>query len=321
MEGVTDFVMRDLLTSLGNDSSMKGFDRCVTEFLRVTHQLHPKKVFFRHAPELHMGSRTRSGVPVTFQLLGGNPEALADNAKRAQELGASGIDLNFGCPAKTVNRHDGGASLLQYPNRIYQITQAVAQALIEGQTSKSQGLSLPLSVKMRLGFLDTQLLLENALAAQEGGAQWITLHCRTKSQGYRPPAYWEEVQRLQSKIKIPIHANGDIFDLESFDLCQRVSGAQSFMLGRGILKDPYLAQRIRSQTGLIKTQPPKKVDITLVRQFFMASEEHINIHFATARTKQWLKTLGPSDPKMSEFFLQAKVLKAFAFKDFLLEKT
>src|SRR5689334_16302498 len=107
MEGVTDWLMRDLLTSLG------GIDQCVTEFVRVTTQLHSKKVFYRWCPELLSGSKTRAGVPVFIQLLGGQPCALATNASRAVELGAAGIDLNFGCPAKTVNRNDGGACLLK----------------------------------------------------------------------------------------------------------------------------------------------------------------------------------------------------------------
>ncbi len=113
MEGVTDFVMRDLLTRLG------GIDQCVTEFLRVTDTLYPEKVFFENCPELKMGSRTRAGTSVFVQLLGGKADPLAQNALRAVELGALGIDLNFGCPAKTVNRHDGGASLLKSSNRIF----------------------------------------------------------------------------------------------------------------------------------------------------------------------------------------------------------
>jgi len=107
MEGVIDHVMRELLTSLG------GVDRCVTEFVRVTDRLLPPRVFRRLCPELDSGGTTASGVPVYLQLLGGQAAVLADNAARAAELGAPGIDLNFGCPAKTVNCSDGGAILLR----------------------------------------------------------------------------------------------------------------------------------------------------------------------------------------------------------------
>ena len=106
MEGVTDWAMRDLLTEVG------GIDQCVTEFLRITDTLMPPSVFEKNCPELKTGSRTRSGTPVFIQLLGGQAEPLAMDAARAVDLGALGIDLNFGCPAPTVNRHDGGATLL-----------------------------------------------------------------------------------------------------------------------------------------------------------------------------------------------------------------
>ena len=98
MEGVIDHTMRELLSELG------GMDRCVTEFVRVSEALLPARVFRRLCPELGSGGTTASGVPVYLQLLGGQPTPMAENAARAAELGAPGIDLNFGCPAKTVNR-------------------------------------------------------------------------------------------------------------------------------------------------------------------------------------------------------------------------
>ena len=107
MEGVTDFHMRKILTSVFS------YDRCVTEFVRVTTGLYPDKVFLRYCPELINGGVTDAGVPVYVQLLGSDCKAMADNAKRLVELGAPGIDINFGCPAKTVNRHGGGSALLR----------------------------------------------------------------------------------------------------------------------------------------------------------------------------------------------------------------
>ncbi len=186
MEGVMDWVFRDLITSLG------GVDQVTTEFMRVTRNLHPNKVFYRYAPELHTGSRTRSGTPLFVQLLGGHPEPMAENALRASELGALGIDLNFGCPAKTVNRHDGGASLLRYPSRLHDITLAVRRAVPA---------HIPVTAKMRLGFEDTSLCLENATALSEAGASALAVHCRTKIQGYKPPAHWEWIQPIKERIK------------------------------------------------------------------------------------------------------------------------
>lgn len=112
MEGVVDHIVRDLWTWMG------GYDFCVTEFIRVTQHVLPSKVFYRDCPELLNGGRTPSGVPVYVQLLGSHPALLGDNASVAESLGALGVDLNFGCPAKTVNRHDGGAVLLKVPQRL-----------------------------------------------------------------------------------------------------------------------------------------------------------------------------------------------------------
>ena len=90
MEGVVDPVFREVFTGVG------GIDACVTEFLRITDSVLPDRVFFRHCPELRKGSKTSVGTPVIFQLLGGRPEPMAQNALRATQLGARGIDINFG---------------------------------------------------------------------------------------------------------------------------------------------------------------------------------------------------------------------------------
>src|SRR5690606_22617665 len=111
MEGVVDHQVRALLTALG------GLDGCVTEFVRVVNTALPKRVFRRYAPELEHQCRTPSGVPVKLQVLGGQPQPMAENALRAVSAGARAIDLNFGCPAKNVNRSDGGACLLRQPER------------------------------------------------------------------------------------------------------------------------------------------------------------------------------------------------------------
>src|SRR5687768_16120481 len=137
MEGVLDFVLRDLLSEIG------GFDRMVTEFVRVTERLLPASAYYKSCPELKTGGRTRSGTPVFVQLLGGQAGPVSENAGLAAELGAPGIDLNFGCPAKTVNRHDGGAALLKQPERVFEVTRAVRAAVPAG---------IPVTAKVRLGF-------------------------------------------------------------------------------------------------------------------------------------------------------------------------
>jgi len=309
MEGVTDWIMRDILTQLG------GIDFCVTEFLRVTKTLHPHKIFYRHCPELLSGSKTSAGVPVYFQLLGGEPNPLASNAQRAAELGAAGIDLNFGCPAKIVNRHDGGAVLLKSPCRLFDITKQVRQSVPQ---------NIPVSGKIRLGFEDPTLLVENALALQEAGASWITVHCRTKVQGYRPPAHWHYLSQLKEHITIPVIANGDIDSLQNFYACKEITGSNSFMIGRASLSDPFLFNKIKKSFIGNSQQKNSSGEFTqdlfsqsqewgeiekLISHFYLYCEHHINGYFATSRTKQWLKYLLLKKPESIELFNKIKIYK------------
>ena len=107
MEGLLDFVLRDVLTRVG------GADRCVSEFIRVTGTVLPDKVFLRTMPELNNGSRTLAGVPVRAQLLGSDPDSMAANAANLARLGPEGIDLNFGCPVnKVVTSRPSGSNML-----------------------------------------------------------------------------------------------------------------------------------------------------------------------------------------------------------------
>ena len=198
MEGLLDFVLRDVLTRVG------GIDRCVSEFIRVTGRLLPDRVFTRIVPELNQGGRTRAGVPVRAQLLGSDPVCLAENAARLAALGPAGIDLNFGCPAKGVNRHRGGAVLLDEPELIARIVAAVRRAVPQ---------TMPVSAKMRLGYNDGSRALECALAIAGGGADELVVHARTKADGYRPPAYWERIQELRTAVDIPVIANGEIWNV------------------------------------------------------------------------------------------------------------
>jgi len=294
MEGVVDSLMRDTLTQVG------GIDQCVTEFMRVTTVLQPDHVLYRYCPELHMNSKTRSGTPIFFQILGGNPEPMAANAVRAQELGAIGIDINFGCPAKTVNRHDGGASLLKSPERIFKIVKTVRDS-VEAST--------PVTAKIRLGIDDPRQCLENAVAAEEAGARWLTVHARTKADGYRPPAHWEWLPRIQELIKIPVIANGEVWTVEDYHRCLEVSGCQQVMIGRGAISNPLIFRQIRDHSPRAKNQNLDWIQIKqLLPGFFAAAEIEKSPHFAQSRTKQWLKALSLKHPEANEIFQKLKVI-------------
>lgn len=236
MDGVTDALMRKILTR------RMPFSYCVTEFLRVSQLVIPAHVFKKEVPELSVGARTQSGTPVGVQLLGGDPERIAQSAAVAVKAGATMIDLNFGCPAPTVNRHDGGATLLRYPERIEAIVHAVRSALPE---------QVPVSAKLRLGWDDPQAIHENAQRAVRGGAAWITIHGRTRMQGYTPPAYWRPIGEVRRAVGVPVVANGEIWSLDDLKRCQEETECEHFMLGRGALASPQLVRACAEHLGLI----------------------------------------------------------------------
>ena len=301
MEGLLDFVLRDILTRVG------GVDRCVSEFIRVTHTLLPDRVFTRVVPELLNGGCTLAGVPVRAQLLGSDPVCLADNAANLAALGPHGIDLNFGCPAKVVNRHGGGAALLDDPELLFQIVQAVRRAVPA---------HLPVSAKMRLGFNDDTRAEECALALEAGGACELVVHARTKADAYRPPAYWARVADIRAAVRVPVVANGEIWTVADALACRQASGGQSLMLGRGMVTDPGLALAIRAQDagqspGLADDASPFVVWDTLlplIAEFWYLVCSRLERRQQAGRLKQWLNFLRRRYPQAEQAYQTLRVL-------------
>ena len=281
MEGLLDFVLRDILTRAG------GIDRCVSEFIRITDQLLPERVFTRIVPEMLSGGRTFSGVPVRAQLLGSDPTCMAENAARLASLGPAGIDLNFGCPANVVNRHGGGAALLKEPETIFAIVAAVRRAVPK---------HLPVSAKMRLGYSDDSRAVDCALAIAAGGADEVVVHARTKAQAYRPPAYWERIADIRAAVHIPVVANGEIWTVEDARRCRLASGCDMLMIGRGAVADPGLGLAIRAD---MEGQPGSlgasgitwEALLPLIDAFWHIVCTRLDGKARAGRLKQWLNFL------------------------------
>ena len=294
MEGVVDPLMRDVLTRLG------GIDLCATEFIRVTDTLLPNSVFLRFAPELLTGGRTAAGVPVLVQLLGSDPEMLARNALRAVKLGAPGIDLNFGCPSKVVNRHGGGALLLKTPETIHDIVRAVRTAVPA---------AVPVTAKMRLGYEDKSLALENARAIAEAGADGLAVHARTKVEGYKPPAHWEWIARIREAVTIPVTANGEVWSWEDYLRCRELSGCEDVMIGRGLVARPGLAGEIKSRrTGLASSAGYWPRSLAAMRAYFAQADFPVPAH-AVGRIKQWLAMMKTQHPEAEELFARLRTVR------------
>lgn len=293
MEGLLDFVLRDILTRIG------GVDRCVSEFIRVTNTLLPDRAFIRVVPELLNGGRTLAGVPVRAQLLGSDPVCLAENAARLAALGPHGIDLNFGCPAKVVNRHGGGAALLEEPELVARIVEAVRRAVPA---------HMPVSAKMRLGFNDDSRAVECALAIAGAGADELVVHARTKADAYRPPAYWERVDDIRAAVRIPVVANGEIWTVQDAARCREASGCDMLMLGRGIVTDPGLALAIRNgeaSPGQTVTWP---FLMPFIAEFWLLVCSRLERRQQAGRLKQWLNFLRRRYPQAQEAYMALRTV-------------
>lgn len=289
MEGLADHVLREVLSRLG------GYDRATCEFVRVSGSLLPPRSYRRICPELDRGSRTGSGMPVAVQLLGSDPVCMAENAAQLCELSPAGIDLNFGCPAKTVNRHGGGAMLLATPEVLYRVAAAIRRVVPR---------HIPYSAKMRLGVSDTSRALECAQALEAGGVETLAVHARTRDDGYRPPAHWEWIGRIRSAVALPVVANGEIWSVSDYLRCRAESGATDVMLGRGAVADPFLARRIRSRDAAPghDARMEWRELLPLVAEYWRLCQDKVAGRHAAGRIKSWLAWLRRRHPEAEALY-------------------
>lgn len=291
MEGVLDSLVRELL------SEVNDYDLCVTEFLRVVDQLLPVKSFYRLCPELRNNSRTPSGTRVRLQLLGQHPEWLAENAARAAELGSWGVDLNCGCPSKLVNGSGGGATLLKDPELIYRGAKAMREALPS---------HLPVTVKVRLGWDSGERRFEIADAVQQAGASELVVHGRTKEDGYRAEAInWQAIGEIRQRLRIPVVANGEIWDWQSAQACMSATGCDAVMIGRGALNVPNLSRVVKYNDA-----PMAWPDVVALLQKYTRLEKQGDTGlYHVARIKQWLGYLRKAYPQADGLFTDIRALK------------
>ncbi|MEI7256217.1 tRNA dihydrouridine(16) synthase DusC [Dickeya dadantii] len=294
MEGVLDSLVRELLTEV-ND-----YDLCITEFLRVVDSRLPVKAFYRLCPELRHGSRTPSGTRVRVQLLGQYPQWLAENAARAVELGSWGVDLNCGCPSKMVNGSGGGATLLKDPDLIYRAARAMREAVPS---------SLPVTVKVRLGWDSGEHQFEIADAVQQAGANELVVHGRTKEDGYRAERInWAAIGEIRRRLRIPVIANGEIWDWQSAQDCMAATGCDAVMIGRGALNVPNLSRVIKYR----EARMPWPEVVQLLQKYVRLEKQGDTGLYHVARIKQWLGYLRKEYDEASDLFSRIRALNTSA---------
>ncbi|WP_299013541.1 tRNA dihydrouridine(16) synthase DusC [uncultured Photobacterium sp.] len=294
MEGVLDHLMREMLTEI-ND-----YDLCVTEFVRVIDQLLPNSVFYRLCPELKNGGKTTSGTPVRIQLLGQDPHWLAENARRAIQLGSSGIDINFGCPAKAVNKSRGGAVLLQEPELIYRIVKAVREASDPRK---------PVTAKIRLGWDDPSHGLEITDAVAQAGGDEITIHARTKVDGYKAETIkWDYIREIKEKTAIPIIANGEVWNYQNGQDCLKATQVDSLMVCRGALNLPNLGNVVKHNDPHMSWSSVLQL-LLRYSQFEIKGDKGL---YYPNRVKQWFAYLRHEYPEAKELFTDIRRLNKAA---------
>lgn len=180
--------------------------------------------------------RLEGEAPLGVQLFGANPEILARAAAIAGESGASFVDLNFGCPVKKVVKKNGGAALM----RDLALMERIARAVVAEA-------GLPVTAKIRSGWsAGERNYLEAGVMLEECGVEAITLHPRSRSQGFSGPAHWEDIARLRESLSVPVIANGDVKSADDYREIVRVTGCASVMIGRGAIGNPFIFRDIRA---------------------------------------------------------------------------
>lgn len=238
LSGVTDLVFRRLVRRYAPESMM------YTEMVNAT-GLH----YVKELPKIMEVDPNER--PISIQLFDCRPDFLAEAAVMAVKEGADTVDINMGCPVNKITKNGGGSSLLREPETAEAIVRAVVRAV-----------EVPVTVKTRIGWSDKEItILEFAKRMEDAGAQMITVHGRTRAQGYNGPAKWEWIRKVKEILSIPVIGNGDIFSVDAAVRCLEETGADGVMCSRGTLGYPFLVGEVDHflKTGC-ELPPPTPVE-------------------------------------------------------------
>lgn len=220
MDGYSDWPFRSLCRSLGSAMSY-------TEFVKSEDIVH---LFRRVRAKMTYEESER---PVTIQIYGDDPDVMLEAALIAQDLGPDIIDINMGCPAKTVVHRGCGVGLMRTPEKIGQIFAKLTARL-----------RIPVTGKMRLGWDDCISYREVAHIVEDNGAALIAVHGRTKNQGYSGQANWDAIAEIKAMVKIPVIGNGDVKLVADIQRIKDHTGCDAVMIGRGAIANPWIFSRI-----------------------------------------------------------------------------
>lgn len=236
LSGVTDLVFRRLVRRYAPKSMM------YTEMVSAKEIYHLQKL-----PSIMAIAADEN--PISIQLFDCRPDFMAEAARKAVAQGANTIDINMGCPVNKITKKGGGSSLLRQP----EVAEAIVKTVVEA-------VDVPVTVKTRLGWDDQEInIIDFARRMENQGAQMLTLHARTRAQGYNGSACWSWIAKIKQALSIPVIANGDIFSVEAAVKCLEMTQADGVMCSRGTLGYPFLVGEIDHFLKTGELLPPPNV--------------------------------------------------------------
>ena len=246
MAGITDYVLRTLVRKYSNNALLTT-EMISSEYLAQT---------LNGRSGVEILKRDENHSPISYQISGHKPEMMRKAAEFLTQY-ADMIDINMGCPVKKVVGGQDGAALMRTPELAADLVRAV-----------KDGTDKPVSVKFRLGYTASEMnYVEFGQAMQDAGAEFITIHGRTRSQMYTGHADWAKIKVLKENVDIPVFANGDITSIEDAIECLELSCADGVAIGRGAIGDPTLIARIEHylKTGEKLPIPPLEERVEMLK--------------------------------------------------------
>ena len=249
-------IIQSPLAGVSDQIFRKFVRRWSPKALLFTEMVNAKSLELGHGEEKVIELSEESG-PIGVQLFDHRPESMVEAAIKAEASGAFLVDINMGCPVRKIARKGGGSALLKDPELAQTIVKKVSKAI-----------SIPLTVKIRLGWCEnTSDPTSFALGLQEAGAQLITVHGRTRKQGFSGKVDWESIAKIKNSLNIPIIANGDIKDSRDAIKCLEITNADGVMIGRASMGAPWMIgqidQEINAQKAFRTPDAKTKVSLSL----------------------------------------------------------
>ena len=259
-------VIQSPLAGVSDQIFRKFVRRWSPKALLFTEMVNAKSLELGHGEEKVNELSEESG-PIGVQLFDHRPDSMIDAAIKAESSGAFLVDINMGCPVKKIAKKGGGSALLKEPELAKLIVKKVSEAI-----------SIPVTVKIRLGWCeDTSDPVSFALGLQEAGAQLITVHGRTRRQGFSGHANWDAISKIKKSLDIPVIANGDIKSSRDAIECLKITNADGVMIGRASMGAPWLVGQIDEEIKNQKTfEPPDarmKVNLSLEQLKLLVSKK------------------------------------------------